>query len=106
MWQENAPLTSRPPLSSVRTGNKTRRERKINEWKARAGLGLSVPVQSACGRRCFASAQIECDLCQAQTLVSTVRLHGRKGSATAKPCPEMKAFSTAHNAHENNTCIV
>lgn len=75
---------------------------KINEWKAQAGLGMSC----ACGHRCFLSAQIECDLCQAQTLVATVRLHDREGSATAKPWPEMKAFSIVHNVYENNTCIV
>lgn len=40
-----------------------------------------VPAATAC----FPSLQIECDLCQAQTLVSTVRLHGPRGrSAPAK----------------------
>lgn len=40
-----------------------------------------VPAATAC----FPSLQIECDLCQAQILVSTVRLHGPRGrSAPAK----------------------
>lgn len=69
--------------------------------------GTSLPVRSACGHRCFPSAQIECDLCQAQILVSTLCVSpAREGSAAAKPCPEMKGFSTMHNVHENNTHIV
>lgn len=45
-------------------------------------------------------------LLDADPRLRSVRLRSRKGSATVKPCPEMKVFSTMHNVHENNMGIV
>lgn len=76
-------LTLLPPLSSWESGgNKKKGGKRKIKWKESSGrAGTRFPVQSACGHRCFPSAQIECDLCQAQTLVSTLRVPAAERAA-------------------------